>query len=135
MVRLGNRTYRPENRINPVNLVLFPIQTVGAISESRPFVSRELEFPLTDSNESFLKLTHKGSALAKPVSVTLFYPTYDNSQTHVIKVIRLLLIQRHFNHSVSQELGYQTALFEHLKPNLQLVPQVDRKSLRNCHNC
>ena len=33
--------------------LLFPIQKVGAISESRPFVSRELEFPLTDSNESF----------------------------------------------------------------------------------
>ena len=45
-----------------VNLVLFPIQTVGAISESRPFVSGELEFPLTNSNESFLKLTHKGRA-------------------------------------------------------------------------
>ena len=126
-MRLGNRTYRPENRINPVNLVLFPIQTVGAISESRPFASRELEFPLTDSNEFFLKLTHKGSALAEPVSVTLFYPTYNTS----VK----LQLQRHFNYLVSQELGYQTALFEHLKPNLQLAPQVDRKSLHNCHNC
>ena len=49
MVRLGNRTYRLGNKTNPVNWVLFPIQTVGAISESRPLGSQESEFPPTDS--------------------------------------------------------------------------------------